>query len=472
MAENLAAQPALPLRCLQHILVNVQRHLLLEDHVRNLDALSLADAHSPPNRLVHERSRPPRRQEDNLTEVLQIEAHAATVQLQKEDAMLAILERLVARALNHRLLLLHPHAPVILVDGLNRRALAQIGLEDVDLVVKLAEDDPPCTGRGSLDLVAESHELGAVPLPVAAAVGRIVLFDGVDIHLRVQGDLAKAHEEKEAHLCAAGVVLESAPAADDGALNALVELLLFLRDEVELLVLDDWRIGQLFQDGAHLLHRAVKDCLLRDLQRLHDRAHLVLGVTHEQEERVDVAERINDRSCRNSPAVRAVRCRLEHLRGERRVAVADTVSLIKDYAVKGATDKELLAVKELVVVGDVEGLGGIREEWLGALPVIGLALRPRGWQRDVDARLDSGLPPLLKDRLRREEKSVLHGRRILDETEHLHRLAEAHLVTDEAAASLGALLARHHPPHTIDLVRLVGKAIPQGGKFAGLSHRE
>ncbi len=131
--------------------------------------------------------------------------------------------------------------------------------------MELAEDDPlgRLLSRGQLAL--ESDELRARRIPVGAVVEPRLALAGVDVDLRVQRELAQAHQHLEHRTRV--VRLESTPAAHDETLCAAVELRLLLGQKVKLLLLDVRSVGKLGHDSAHLLHRAVETGLAHDLRQ-------------------------------------------------------------------------------------------------------------------------------------------------------------------------------------------------------------
>ena len=86
-ADELLAQLALLLYTRVHIIVNVDRGILLflEAHVMNLDLAGLAEAQHTPRGLVHQRRRPPRRGKDDAVHMLEIEASSSALNLRQND---------------------------------------------------------------------------------------------------------------------------------------------------------------------------------------------------------------------------------------------------------------------------------------------------------------------------------------------------------------------------------------------------
>ena len=280
--------------------------------------------------------------------MLEVEADAPALELEEEHFVAVIKGAKGPR--DHGLLCLICHAPVVHLDAIHRRDLLQEALKHLHLVVELAEDDPARRGRGRLHLAAQGVEFGRGADPVVARIVDPLALARVDIDLRMQGDLAEAHYQREEH--GRLVALEGAPAPHHNALNASVELGLVLRVKVQKLLDDRGRAGELLEHRAHLGHGAVEAG--RGHERRKDR-ELLLLVAHELKERLDVFFRVHHWRGRDAPRGAPA----HGVDGSPDLAGADpyTLGLVQDDTVP-VKAKHLLA-HQLLIVGDEEhGLAG------------------------------------------------------------------------------------------------------------------
>jgi len=167
-------------------------------------------------------------------------------------------------------------------------------------------------------------------------------------------------------------------------------------------------------------------------------------------------ELVYDRSGREEPASLC----LDVLLGESEalaLGVCHAVSLIKDHAGPHTPIDETLTSDSTLVVHHIQMLGP-RAEVLGELP-FGLASVAAP---DAETAALGCLLPLVQRAKRCEEEGgVRLG--LIDKTENLDGLAEAHLVAEKAAAGLKSLTI-HHPLNTLELVLLVAEVVPKGCK--------
>ena len=243
-------------------------------------------------------------------------------------------------------------------------------------------------------------------------------------------------------------MLDVLPACCDLALDAAVEVALFLRREVERLLDDDGSCRKLLERATHLLHRAVKTSLSHEVQPINRIIEARLLEADQAEEVVHVLDGIHDGRRRDGPKRLPLHVsdRLE----EDGVGVADAVSLVENDAVPVLVEE---ARVDLLVVGDVQP---IRLELRPARQLPPAVLD----KHDVEVRLGGGGNPLTEHSLRTKQERLLLGR-VLHEAKHLHRLAQPHLIAKEAAG-LGLGLAVEHPLDARNLVRLVLEPRPQG----------
>ena len=101
------------------------------------------------------------------------------------------------------------------------------GLEHVHFHAKVAEDNPLVLCGRVTDNVPECVELCTAAFPIWPGIeGLECMLPCGNVDLRMQGELAEAHEEFEAfNGCAAAVCLECLPAAADYASHAEIEVL-------------------------------------------------------------------------------------------------------------------------------------------------------------------------------------------------------------------------------------------------------
>ena len=282
---------------------------------------------------------------------------------------------------------------MVLPDG---RLVGELVGEHLHLLVELAEDDPLGRLLGLRELTLERDELRARRIPVGTVVEPRLALAGIDVDLRVQRELAKAHQHLEHRARVVG--LESAPAAHDETLRAAIELRLLLRQEVQLLLLDARGVGELGHHSAHLLHRAVETGLADDLRQAKVGRQGTTLIADERQQHADITKVVDDRRGCDSPE-RAVLESGDALVQLPRL-VLDAVSLVENNATP-ATLAQVRVADELLVVRD--------EDERSAARVHGRPQPPaRGRRRlaDVDVGADGGRAPLGDDGLRAEQESL------------------------------------------------------------------
>jgi len=209
--------------------------------------------------------------------------------------------------------------------------------------VELAEDNPTGRRLSALNLAAQRIEFGRGADPVIAPIVHPFALARVNIDLRVQGDLAEAHDEGEED--GRLVALQGAPAPHDEALDASVELGLVLGFKVQELLDDSGCARELLEHGAHLGHGAVQ------AGRGHERGknrELLLLVAHELKEGLNIFFRVHHGRGRDAPR----RVPAHGVDGSPDLARADpdTLGLVQDDPVP-VKAKDLLA-HQLLVIGD------------------------------------------------------------------------------------------------------------------------
>jgi len=216
--------------------VNIQRLLLGHREMNHTNNALLPHAHSPRNGLAHQRSRPPRGQEDATVKLLQIETDTPTVNLDEQN-----LARRKARCSQRLITLRNAHLAVVHLHTRDNLLILQVRLEQTHLLVKLAEDDV-LVGRVCAQLVANHrtrlHELGRHRCPVLARVRRIALAHGGDVNLRMDGCLTQT--EKHQHLVGGGHIVHIRVHARclNLALNRAIDALLSVGGELQDLLLN------------------------------------------------------------------------------------------------------------------------------------------------------------------------------------------------------------------------------------------
>ncbi len=135
-------------------------------------------------------------------------------------------------------------------------------------------------------------------------------------------------------------------------------------------------------------------------------------------------------------------------------AVSHTVGLVQDNPVPCVCLKEPHLACHLLVVADIQpGTHGIQRRH--ALPHCrGLVV-----SHHVEVAARGGGDPLRNDGLGAQEEGEAQGR-VLHQAEDFHRLAESHLVAQQAAA-LGRSLPLQHPLDADVLVGLIGEIGPK-----------
>lgn len=379
--------------------------------------------------------------------MLEVETDATAVELEQEDLVLTV--EVVVRGGEGICLGLLSQTAVVLEHTADGHALAEELLQHVHLVMELAEDNPAAGLGTGLDLGAEDRELGGRAVPVIAVVAGPLALARVDVDLRMERELAEAHQEHEEGLDV--VVLESLPPAGQSALDATVEVLLVLGLEVQALLLDLGRGGELREDGAHLFHATVQTGLIHRLVEERGVGEPGLVVTDELEEGADVSEIIDHGRGSHAPG-RLTRHPL-HRAEDEATAILCPVGLVQNHTVPRAAEEEARPLaRQLLVVGDEEERR-TRAERLRDAPDMALHLT------DVEARAQGGGAPLGHDSLGAKKQGGVLGR-VLDDSQDLHGLAQTHLITQQTARRVGPLTAQH-PLDGSCLVRLVIEAVPE-----------
>jgi len=303
------------LRCgpLEHVGVNIEGLLFLETEVIHRHNLLLTNPDSPSHGLVHKSLGPPGTCEDDLVEVLEIEARATRLELDEKHLLLALHQRHV-RAIQNILLLSSREAAVILLDEFNSRLRAKHILEHVHLVAKVTEDDPLVRLRrivGIHPLVAlacpayqalEHIEFGGRAHPVRPGIKTLECgLASANVDLRMQRKLAKSHEEFEflqRPALAGPIGVQRLPATTDSTRHTLVELALVLRVEIHDNGLLLRRRRRIRNRSAQLIHRARHHILLEDRYQRLQVARLGHLDASNLEQRHEVLDLVHDRRAR------------------------------------------------------------------------------------------------------------------------------------------------------------------------------
>ena len=144
-------------------------------------------------------------------------------------------------------------------------------------------------------------------------------------------------------------------------------------------------------------------------------------------------------------------------------AVSHTVCLVQDNPVPGVCLKEPHLGGDFLVVADIQpGTHGVKRRH--ALP------HGRGLvvSHHVEVAARGGGDPLRDHGLGAQEEGESQGR-VLHQAEDFHRLAESHLVAQQAAA-LGCSLPLEHPLDADALVGLIGEIGPKRREFCATEH--
>ena len=110
-------QIPLGLRLFGNDFVDIQHGLFLQHDIVDLDHIFLADAHRPPDGLLHERARPPGAGKDDAVEVLEIEAHATRLELNEENMAVLLARQGHVRGVDDALALLKGERPAVHGNG-------------------------------------------------------------------------------------------------------------------------------------------------------------------------------------------------------------------------------------------------------------------------------------------------------------------------------------------------------------------
>ncbi len=246
-----------------HKVINVDSRLVLGRQTKMIDLhlLLLPHAHRPRDGLVHQRRSPPGAHEDNAIILLQVQTHAARLELEEHHSRLS---GLLGPCQDLTALLLRERAAVeqdVLVLG--QRLVEEELTEQRHLIVELAEDNIlmntiiTITTDDLLDLL----ELGAGGVPVKATVTPVLPPLGVDVDLRMHGDLAQAQKELEGLHRAQLVTRVLGHQALSRALHAEVELLLGLGCEGENYLVDLGHGRRILEQLAKGIEGAMNDNL-------------------------------------------------------------------------------------------------------------------------------------------------------------------------------------------------------------------
>jgi len=346
----------------------------------------LADANCATNRLIHESCCPPRARKDDALEVLQIEARAARLKLDEQNLVLT--SNRIRRLLEHSRPLPRRKAAMIEPDLVDLVAEAEKLLEQLHLLVEVAEDDPLLGLRVGLHKIANALKLGARINPVRARIERRAesLSAPLDVDLRVKTDLAKAHDELELVQSSCTTLICEGPEAPlDVTLDSAVEVALVLGVKVENVRHLNLLLRKVRKDRAHLLHAP----------RQHigaEKRGSVVEVEH-LEEGVHVADLVDDRCRGQKPVDRALDL-LDQVPA--RALVCHAVSLVADNAVPGPS-KEVRILDGGLIVDKIQA-GRAQKDLGRGLPDTTLCTPT------IDAGLCGRGAPLLKDGERAEEE--------------------------------------------------------------------
>lgn len=275
----------------------------------------------------------------------------------------------------------------------------------------------------------------------------------------MQGELAKAHEQDEHLFCV--VVLQVLPSRSNLPLDAAVEVALGLRLKVQALLGDDRGCRKLGESFAHLCHGPVQAGLLHDLEAVVGVVQLCGRIPYESKQVVHVFDTVHNGRGGYGPEGLALQGLDGLVCGT--AAVSHTVGLVQDNPVPGVCLKQAHLVGHLLVVAYIQpGTHGVQ----GRHPL------PHGRglveSHHVDRTASGGGDPLGNDGLGAQEEGETQGR-VLHEAEDFHRLAESHLIAEEAAA-LGRSLPLQHPLDADVLVGLVGETGPKRYKGTACKH--
>lgn len=241
----------------------------------NFDHVTLPDTNGAPDRLVHERLRPPRTREEDAIEMLQVQTDSAGLKLHQKN----LVARLVRPVDDVGLLL------GVELSAINLRAVSDELLQHVHFGVEVAEYDPATVTNETLDRVELRRASNPVGALVKCAEG---LLSRANVYLRVQAQLPEAHEKLQSRDHA--VRFERVPALLDDAIHALVELGLIVCREVEAVRMIHGLRRRAWHCRAELVHGASQ----------HGVFHRGRRANHGQQ-RFDVLRAVHDRGRRKKP---------------------------------------------------------------------------------------------------------------------------------------------------------------------------
>lgn len=173
-----------------------------------------------------------------------------------------------------------------------------------------------------------------------------------------------------------------------------------------------------------------------------------------------VLRAVHDRRARKKPLTLKVH-RLQSLL-LLAVVVAESVRFVTDEALESHRREEERVGDDLILVRDLDTRA--RDLATEARP---LTVRDLP---DAISRVCEGRAPLTKNGERAEDESA-RNRTVLEQADRRDRLAEAHLVKDEATAVKRVVFALHHPVHgnLLVLVQLLAADLRNNGVHLGLA---
>ena len=349
--------------------------------------------------------------------------------------------------LKHSRPLTRRKAAVIEPDVIDLVAKAEKLLQQLHLLVEMAEDDPLLGLAILLDEIADALELCARVNPVRARVERRskCLSASLDIDLRVKADLAKTHDELELVQSSSTPLICKCPEAPlDVSLDSAIEVSLVLRVKVENVRHLNLLLWQVREDGAHCLHAPGQRIGLNYRGAVAQAQHLKEGIY--------VAHLVDDRRRGQKPVDRA----LDLLdQSPARTLIRHAVSLVADDAVPGPI-KHVRILDRGLVVDEVE-VGCTQRDLGRRLPRTTLC------NPAIDAGLCGRGTPLLKNGQGAKEEIGLESC-LFQKADHLDRLTESHLIAEESSAMRRDIFSFLHPSNSSDLVLLIHKSIPEGSR--------
>jgi len=443
--QKLHTQLTFRLCLVLHEPVDIEPLLLLQNHVMHNHLSLLADANCATDRLVHESRSPPGARKDDALKVLQIQTRATRLELDEQNLVLASVR--IGGLLKNSRPLTRRKAAVIEPNSIDLVAEAEKLLEQLHLLVEVAEDDPLLGLTVLLDEIADSLELCARVNPVRARIERRTkrLSASLNVDLRVKADLAKTHDELElVQSSCTSLICESPEAPLDISLDTAIEVSLVLRIKIEDVRHLDLLLRKVREDGAHLLHAS--------RQHIDAKKRGVVVETQHLEEGVHVTGLVNDRCRSQKPVNRALNL-LDQ--SPARTLVRHAVSLVANDAVPGPI-KQVRILDRGLIVDKVE-VGRAQRDLRRRFP---------GTTRcnpAIDPRLCRRRAPLLENGQGAEEEIGLESC-LLQKADHLNCLTESHLIAEESSAMRRGCFSFFHPTNTSNLVLLIHESIPEGSR--------